>query len=105
MPVNPGSTTNMGTAVIDGDSYILYTRPTTGTGGSRCGGSVSSWVQFYSVRQTARQCGQISITQHFDAWASKGMMLGNLLETSILVETGGGIGSIDFATANVTTTQ
>ena len=35
MPVNPGSTTNKGTAMIDGGTYTLYTRPTSGTGGSR----------------------------------------------------------------------
>jgi hypothetical protein len=101
LPVNPGSTTNKGTVTIDGGTYTLYTRPTTGTGGSRCG-SVSSWTQFYSVRQTARHCGQISITDHFNAWANAGMTLGNMLEASILVETGGGTGSIDFATATVT---
>jgi hypothetical protein len=30
------------------------------------------------------------------------MTLGNMLEASILVETGGGVGNIDFATATVT---
>ena len=101
MPVNPGNTTSKGTATIDGGAYTLYTRPTSGTGGSRCSG-VSSWTQFYSVRQTARTCGQISITQHFQAWANAGMTLGNLLEAKILVEVGGGNGSIDFTTASVT---
>ena len=101
MPVNPGSTTNKGTVTIDGGSYTLYTRATTGTGGNRCG-NVSSWTQFYSVRHTARTCGQISITDHFNAWNSAGMTLGSVLEASILVEVGGGTGSIDFPTANVT---
>jgi len=101
MPVNPGSTTNKGTVTIDGGSYTLYTRPTTGTGGNRCG-NVSSWTQFYSVRQTARTCGQISISDHFSAWATAGMTLGSVLEASILIEAGGGTGSIDFPTANVT---
>lgn len=101
MPVNPGSTTNKGTVTIDGGSYTLYTRPTTGTGGNRCG-NVTSWTQFYSVRQTARTCGQISISDHFNAWSSAGMTLGSVLEASILIEVGGGSGSIDFPTANVT---
>ena len=101
MPVNPGSTTNKGTVTIDGGSYTLYTRATTGTGGNRCG-NVSSWTQFYSVRQTARTCGQISISDHFNAWSSAGMTLGSVLEASILIEAGGGSGSIDFPTANVT---
>jgi endo-1,4-beta-xylanase len=102
MPVNPGNTMNKGTAMIDGGTYTLYTRPTTGTGGSRCGASVGSWTQFYSVRQTARSCGTISITEHFKAWAAAGMTLGNMLEAKILIETGGGTGSINFTTASVT---
>ena len=101
MPVNPGNTTSKGTAAIDGGTYNIYSRNTSGTGGSRCSG-VSSWVQYYSVRQTARQCGQISITQHFDAWKAAGLALGNMLEAKILVETGGGTGSVDMTTANVT---
>jgi len=100
MPVNPGSTTNKGTAMIDGGTYTLYTRPTTGTGGSKCSGT-SSWTQFYSVRQTARQCGTISLTEHFKAWAAAGMTLGKMDQAQILVEVGGGTGSIDFSVANV----
>jgi hypothetical protein len=101
MPVNPGQTTNKGTATIDGGTYTIYSRPTSGTGGSRCSG-VSNWTQFYSVRQTARQCGQISITDHFSAWAAAGLTLGSVLEASILAEVGGGSGSITFTTASVT---
>ncbi len=101
MPVNPGNTTNMGTADIDGGTYTLYTRNTTGTGGSRCSG-VSSWMQYYSIRHQARDCGTISITEHFDAWTAAGMTLGNMLEAKILIESGGGTGSIDFAVANIT---
>jgi hypothetical protein len=104
MPVNPGQTTNKGTVTIDGGSYILYSRPTSGTGGSRCSG-VSNWTQFYSVRQTARTCGQITISDHFAAWDAAGMTLGSVLEASILVEVGGGTGNIDFPVANITTTM
>jgi len=100
MPVNPGSTTNKGTVEIDGGKYTLYTRPTTGTGGSKCSGT-TSWQQFYSVRQTARQCGDISVTKHFDAWAAAGMTLGKMDQAQILIEVGGGTGSIDFTVANV----
>jgi len=31
LPVNPGSTVNKGSAMIDGGTYTLYTRQTTGT--------------------------------------------------------------------------
>lgn len=104
MPVNPGNTTNKGMIDVDDGSYVVYTRNTSGTGGSRCSG-VSNWIQYYSVRTTARECGQISLTEHFDAWNGMGMSMGNLLEAKILVEVGGGSGSVDFAIANVTTTQ
>lgn len=101
MPVNPGNTTNKGEAMIDGGTYVFYTRDTQGTGGSKCSG-VNNWVQFYSVRKTARACGEISITQHFDAWAAAGMTLGKMDQAQILIEVGGGTGSIDFSTASVT---
>ena len=101
MPVNPGNTTNNGTATIDGGDYILYSRNTSGTGGSNCPGT-SNWVQYYSVRKTARTSGQISITQHFDAWKNSKMPLGNVQQAQLLIETGGGSGSIDFTCASVT---
>ena len=104
MPVNPGGDTLEGTANIDGGTYNLYSRNTTGTGGNKCGSNVTNWQQFYSVRTTARTCGQISITDHFNAWAAKNMTLGGLLEASVLLEVGGGTGSISFPTANVTVT-
>jgi endo-1,4-beta-xylanase len=97
MPVNPGTTTSKGTATIDGATYNLYTRPASGA--SRC---ASSWTQFYSIRRTARTCGTINVKAHFDAWAAAGMTLGGLYEVKILVEAGGGTGSVNFPVANVT---
>jgi hypothetical protein len=103
-PFNPGGT-NKGTATIDGGTYNLLLRSTTGTGGNRCG-NVTSWNQFYSIRTAKRTCGQITISDHFSAWANAGMTLGNVLEASILVEVGpGGTGSIDFPVANVTSSM
>jgi hypothetical protein len=104
MPVNPGNTQNKGTAMIDGGAYTLYTRSTSGTGGSKCSG-VSNWTQFYSVRQTARTCGTISVTAHFDAWKAAGMALGKMDQAQILVEVGGGSGSVDFPLATVASTM
>ena len=104
MPVNPGNTTNKGTATIDGGKYTFYTRQTNGTGGSKCP-NTTSWIQFYSIRQTARQCGQISVTEHFNAWAAAGMTLGKMDQAQLLIEVGGGTGTIDFTVANVTTTM
>jgi len=100
-PFNPYNSSQKGTATIDGDTYKLYQNSTTGTGGNRCG-NVTSWNQFWSVRQTRRTCGTITISDHFKAWAGASMALGSLLEASILVETGGGSGSINFPVASVT---
>jgi endo-1,4-beta-xylanase len=103
MPFNTGNPVS-GTVDLDGGTYNLVTRNTTGTGGNRCG-NVTSWNQFYSIRKSGRQCGTISVTKHFDAWAAKGWTLGNLLEVKILVEAASGQGSVDFSVANVKTTQ
>lgn len=101
MPINPGNTTKKGEVEIDGGTYIMYTRPTTGTGGSRCSG-VTDWMQYYSVRRTARSCGVISLSEHFRTWQNLGMdMSGALLEAKILIEVGGGVGKVEFPVANV----
>jgi hypothetical protein len=102
MPINPGNTTKEGEVQIDGGTYIMYTRPTTGSGGTRCSGT-TNWVQYYSVRTAARACGVISLSKHFLAWESLGMdMSGELLEAKILVEVGGGVGNVQLPVANVT---
>jgi endo-1,4-beta-xylanase len=102
MPFNAYNATQKGTATIDGESYKLFQNKTNGTGGSRCSG-VSQWDQYWSIRQKARQCGTITISEHFKAWEASGLnMAGSLLEAKILVETGGGTGSIDFPVAKVT---
>jgi hypothetical protein len=101
MPFNAYNATQKGTATIDGEAYKLFQNKTNGTGGSRCSG-VSQWDQYWSIRQKARQCGTITISEHFKAWEAAGLTLGGLLEAKILVETGGGTGSIEFPVAKVT---
>lgn len=101
MPINPGNTTKEGEVDIDGGTYIVYSRPTTGSGGTRCSGA-TNWIQYYSVRKTARACGVISLSQHFRAWEDMGLdMSGELLEAKILVEVGGGVGNVELPIANV----
>jgi endo-1,4-beta-xylanase len=104
MPFDAYNATLKGTASMDGANYKLFQNRTTGTGGSRCSG-VSQWDQFWSIRQSARQCGTITVSEHFKAWEAAGLAMGGLLEAKILVETGGGTGSIEFPVANVTATQ
>lgn len=102
-PFNPYNSSQKGTATIDGETYKLFSNSTNGTGGSRC--NQSSWSQFWSVRQKARQCGTITISDHFAAWDAAGMKLGSMIEAKILVETGGGSGTVDFPVANMKTSQ
>ncbi len=98
-PPNPGGTLE-GTITVDGGTYKVYAH--TQTDQPSITGSNATFVQFFSVRQTARQCGTISISEHFSQWANLGMTLGNMEEAKLLVETGGGSGSITFATGTVT---
>jgi hypothetical protein len=99
----PTSKSNV-TATIDGGTYYLIQRTTTGTAGANaCSGSVSSWTQIQSVRSTARQCGTITVSDHFAAWANQGWSIGNVSSIHINVEVGGGTGSIEFPTASVST--
>ena len=69
-PFNPYNSSQKGTATIDGETYKLFSNQTNGTGGSRC--NQSSWSQFWSVRQKARQCGTITVSDHFAAWDTAG---------------------------------
>jgi endo-1,4-beta-xylanase len=95
------------TAVIDGATYYLTTTTTNGTGGANAceAGHSGGWTQMISTRQSARTCGNITVSDHFAAWAKQGWSLGSLASVHINVEVGGGSGSIQFPVANVTTTS
>jgi endo-1,4-beta-xylanase len=89
---------------IDGDTYYLINQTTHGTAGANaCSGSVSTWTQLISVRKTARQCGTITVSDHFAAWAKQGWSVGDVSSIHINVEVGGGSGTIEFPTASVST--
>ncbi|HZL16866.1 MAG TPA: glycoside hydrolase family 11 protein, partial [Polyangia bacterium] len=91
------------TATIDGATYYLTSNTTTGSGGNACeAGHTGGWTQIWSYRQTARQCGTITVSDHFAAWAKQGWSLGKLTSVHINVEVGGGVGSIQFPVADVT---
>ena len=96
--------TGTATATIDGGTYNLRTLTTTGTGGANAceSGHTGNWTQMISTRKTARQCGTITVSDHFKAWAAQGWSLGTLASVHINVETGGGTGSIQFPVATVT---
>jgi hypothetical protein len=94
------------TATIDGSPYFLVTTTTTGSGGNDCeAGHTGGWTQIFSYRKTPRQCGTVTVSDHFAAWANQGWSLGNLVSVHINLEVGGGTGSVQFPVANVTTTS
>jgi endo-1,4-beta-xylanase len=56
-----------------------------------------TFTQYFSVRQSPRKEGVISIAEHFKQWDALGMKLGNMYECKFLVEAGGGTGWLDLA--------
>ena len=95
-----GSGTKKGTFTIDGEgTYNVYQRMQNNQPSIQ---GNASFPQFISVRTSARTCGHISLTKHFEAWKGFGMTLGKMEEAKVLVEAGGGSGRIDFPTASVT---
>nr|AGS54012.1 endo-1,4-beta-xylanase C precursor [uncultured bacterium contig00160] len=87
------SATKKGEFVVDGATYFIY--EATRTSQPSIDGT-QTFKQFFSIRQTRRQAGVISITEHFKKWESLGMKLGNnMYEAKFKVEVGGGTGSFD----------
>ena len=90
-----GGATKKGEFMVDGETYFIYqaTRP---AGSGNIENSNNPFPQFFSIRQTRRQSGTISITKHFNKWKELGMNLGsNMYECKFLVEAGGGTGWFD----------
>jgi hypothetical protein len=91
--------THVGTITVDGDTYDVWKH--TQTNKPAITGNNQTFDQYFSVRQTARQCGHISISTHFSEWTNLGLQLGKLEEAKLLVEAQDGSGTIAFTTANV----
>jgi hypothetical protein len=81
------------TISVDGASYDVYRRTITSAG--------QTFDQYYSVRQIARSCGHISVTEHFSRWEALGLTLGAIQALKVSVEAGGGSGRTDFSTATI----
>jgi len=94
-----GGGTLKGTFTVDGGTYKVYQHQQTNQPSIH---GTTTFQQYFSVRQTARQCGHISLTDHFKEWASLGMPLGKMASARLLTEAGGGSGSIDYSAANMT---
>ena len=97
-PPNGGGT-QKGTLDVDGATYKIYTHQQVNQPSIH---GTTTFTQYFSVRQTARQCGHISVTEHFKKWAALGMPLGVMASARLLAEAGGGSGSIDYKVATMT---
>jgi endo-1,4-beta-xylanase len=74
------------TATIDGATYNIVKNSRTGQPSIE--GDNTNFDQYFSIRQTTRKCGTISITEHFKAWEKAGLKLGKLYEAKLLAEVG-----------------
>ncbi|ORX79845.1 concanavalin A-like lectin/glucanase [Anaeromyces robustus] len=90
-----------GEFTIDGAKYTVYEN-------TRYGPSIdgdTSFKQYFSIRQQARDCGTIDITAHFEQWEKLGMTMGKMHEAKVLGEAGsnggGTSGTADFPYAKV----
>ena len=88
----------MGDYTIDGAKYSVYwgehTGPAIKTNGN------TTFLQYFSIRENARDCGVINISAHMRQWEKLGMEMGKLYEAKVLGEAGsmsnGVSGTADF---------
>ncbi|MDR2717412.1 MAG: glycoside hydrolase family 11 protein [Treponema sp.] len=95
LPVGASTTGGsvVGSYTLDGATYsvhkVLRTNKPSIDGNT-------TFTQYFSIRQTLRKSGVISITEHFKKWDDMNMKLGNMYEAKFLVESGGGTGWLDL---------
>lgn len=93
-----GGGTLKGEFTIDGAQYKIYTFTRVNMPSIK---GTQTFPQFFSVRQTPRQCGQISVSEHFKKWASLNLQMGKMYEAKLLLEAGGGTGTINYTKASI----
>jgi endo-1,4-beta-xylanase len=83
-----------GSYTLDGAAYNVI--KSLRTNAPSIDGNTTTFTQYFSIRQTLRKNGTISITEHFKKWEEMGMILGNMYEAKFLVEAGGGTGWLEL---------
>jgi hypothetical protein len=91
---------NMGTITVDGSVYDVWKK--TRVDKPAITGDHMTFDQYFSIRRTARQCGHISISEHFSKWSDLKMPMGKMVEAKLLLEAQDSTGTINFTTAKVT---
>jgi len=97
-PMGTGTTggSEMGSYTLDGATYKVIKN--TRYNSPSIDGNGKTFTQFFSIRQTPRKSGTISVTEHFKQWTALGMDLGtSMYECKFLVEAGGGTGWLDLS--------
>jgi hypothetical protein len=92
--------TSVGTLTTDGETYDVWKH--TRVNKPAITGDNMTFDQYFSIRRMARQCGTISVSEHFSQWTELGLQLGNLVEAKLLAEAQFNSGTITFTTATVT---
>lgn len=90
--------TEIGTYVLDGATYTLY-QCLRQNMPSILG--VANFTQIFAVRNTFRNCGEISVSEHFKKWKDLSITLGSLYECKIYCEVSGGSGAIEYKYASM----
>jgi endo-1,4-beta-xylanase len=95
METNHGISTggqNMGTFTSDGATYTIWKHQQVNQPSIE-GSGLSTFWQYISIRNSPRTSGTVTLQNHFSAWASKGMNLGQHDLQVIAVESWQGSGS------------